>query len=342
MNNAKDSDEVITFMALFQKLRDRIGDNPDILKELGTDDPDIQAICEDIRWARFYLNIIRPGDQRGHYTAPVDPRFIEAYREYDTRYYQIIKELSFSDWGNGVEVEKKSRSDFVWQEADSYADEWSYVIEGAIDFAEKHAFFLMDPSPNTIFFYDENGMLRTKPGPESGLNLPEELVSDAGGLGAMPEGADAWRRLKDETGFNLQEVFRRYLLTPFVLIPRHVAQHYGDSEKLSLLTNLRQAQEAFIFGVPFAALALMRSVMEVTLKMHYQALGSDLSQMIDNCTNLPDRCSKKTLDKIRRLANDILHVNSENVPLPKDFDQEIVRLLNALRALIEGAPARRR
>lgn len=341
MNNAKDSDEVITFMALFQKLRDRIGDNPDILKELGRDDEDIQTICADIRSATFHLNI-GPGDQRGQYTAPVDPKFIEAYREYETRYYQIIEELWLSEWGNGMEVEKKSRSDFVWQKADSYADEWSYVIEGAIDFAEKYIYFLMDPDPNTIFFYDENGMLGTKLGPKSGLNLPKELVSDAGDLGAMPEGADAWRRLKDETGFNLQEVFRRYLLTPFVLIPRHVAQHYGDSEKLSLLTNLEQAQAAFIFGVPFAALALMRSVMEVTLKMHYQAPGVDLSEMIDNCKNLPDRCSRPALHRIRFLANDILHVNSEKDRLPKDFEQEIWRLLNALRALIEGAPARRR
>lgn len=337
MNTAKDSGEVITFMALFQKLRDRIGDNPDILKELGRDDDDIRAICEDIRIAKFALQI-NPRCQRGHYTAPVDPRFIEAYREYETRYYQIIEELSFSEWGAGGEVEKKSRSEFYWQKADAAADEWSYVIEEAIDFANRYAYFLMDPGPDTKF---SDGRLIKKPGTESGRYLPDEIVSDAGDLGAMPEGADAWQRLKDVTGFNLREVFRRYCLTPFVLIPRHIARHHGDGDKISLLTNLQQAQAAFVFGTPFAALALMRSILEVTLKTHYHVNGDNLKERINNCENLPDRCSKPALHRIRKLANDILHMEKDEVRLPDNLEVEVIRLLYVLRTLIENAPATR-
>ena len=49
---------------------------------------------------------------------------------------------------------------------------------------------------------------------------------------------------------------------PLVLIPRHVSKSHGEAEKLSLLTHLQQARDAFVFGVPFAALALMRSILK--------------------------------------------------------------------------------
>ena len=41
---------------------------------------------------------------------------------------------------------------------------------------------------------------------------------------------------------------------------------------------------------------------------------------------------------MRRLANDVLHFNNEQVRLPKDFERELLTQLYGLRALIEGAP----
>ena len=136
-------------------------------------------------------------------------------------------------------------------------------------------------------------------------------------------------------------MFRRRKLVPFVLIPRHVSAHHGDAEKLSLLTHLQQAHEAFVFGVHFAALALMRSILEATLKTHYQAPGKDLKERIDNCEGLPHRCSTLALHRIRNLANDVLHLEKDKVRLPDNFERELLRLLNVLRALIEGVPASR-
>jgi hypothetical protein len=127
---------------------------------------------------------------------------------------------------------------------------------------------------------------------------------------------------------------------PFVLIPRHVSQHHGEAEKLSLLTHLQQAHDAFIFGVPFAALALMRSILETTLKKHYHATGKDLEQLIDNSRDLPRGASKQSLHRLRHLANDILHFEKEKVRLPNDSERELLSLLNVLRVLIEGAPTR--
>jgi len=148
----------------------------------------------------------------------------------------------------------------------------------------------------------------------------------------------AWKRLVVETGFDLRGIFRRRGLVPFVLIPRHVSRHHGEAEKLSLLTHLQQAHDAFVFGVPFAALALMRSILETTLKGHYHADGKGLETKIDNCQALPRAASKPALHRLRRLANDVLHFNSEQVRLPRDFEKELLSLLYVLRALIEGAP----
>ena len=77
-------------------------------------------------------------------------------------------------------------------------------------------------------------------------------------------GVEAWKSLVDEVGFDLEGVFRRRALVPFINIPSHVAKRHGD-ETLSLLTLLQQAHEAFVYGVPFAALALMRAILETVL-----------------------------------------------------------------------------
>jgi hypothetical protein len=65
----------------------------------------------------------------------------------------------------------------------------------------------------------------------------------------------AWQRLKHDAGFDLQGVFRRRELIPFVLVPRHVAAKHGSAEALSMLKNLQQAHDAFVFGAPFARLS---------------------------------------------------------------------------------------
>ena len=90
-----------------------------------------------------------------------------------------------------------------------------------------------------------------------------------------------------QTGFSLFFLFRRRNLVPFTLVPKHVSDRYGSAEKLSLLTLLQEAHEAFVFGTPFAALALMRSVMETVLRDHYQAQGKDLNDYINDAENTP-------------------------------------------------------
>jgi hypothetical protein len=88
----------------------------------------------------------------------------------------------------------------------------------------------------------------------------------------------------------------------------------------------------------------MRSVMETILRDHYGAEGQDLSERINQASKrLPNGASSAALHRLRRLANAILHLDSEkDEGLPKiepiQLEKEIVSLLFVLRALIEGAP----
>ena len=156
-----------------------------------------------------------------------------------------------------------------------------------------------------------------------------------------------WKRLKDGAKFDLHGVLRRRALVPFVLFPRHVAAHHGSTEKLSIYENLRQAHDAFIFGTPNAALALMRSILEVVLRDHYGAQGDlQLSERINRCRKLlPSSANAESLHRLRMIANSVLHLSNErNEAAPKlgpiELEKEMLRLLRVLRDLIEGAPSK--
>ena len=153
------------------------------------------------------------------------------------------------------------------------------------------------------------------------------------------------KALTDEIGFDLADVFRRRRLVPFVFFPRHIAARHGAPEKTSMYQSLQQAHDAFIFGVPFAALALMRSIMETVLRDHYNAQGSDLDQRINSVRKaLPRGANEAALHRLRKLANSVLHGSADSGEVmtklePFQVEKEIVSLLLVLRALIEGAAA---
>ncbi|MEQ1889105.1 MAG: hypothetical protein ABL951_07990, partial [Alphaproteobacteria bacterium] len=302
------NEEEITFMRLFHKLRDLIGDDPNVVESLfdklksrvenelieiqrepGGDakkrnklivqyindassqdlfprrrnliendsnrfekrlpgDDVIEQACNDLWNAGKPLNT-NGGRQRGLFSKHVYPNFVKTWRNYETRYLPIFTKI-YSLRISPI-PEDKSRQDYVWDRADEEAKDCADGITASIQFANK----------NYKLLYRMQ---------DSGLDFPDYDID------LCQKGTGAWDDLVSKTDFDLQGVLRRLRLVPFVLIPRHVANRHGDNEKLSLFTNLRQAQEAFIFGVPFAALALMRSVMEVTLKTHYQAPGVNL------------------------------------------------------------------
>lgn len=313
IRGGKDSAEVIDFMTLFTRLKDWCDDAPDELADLATSDSSVQELCNHLFHAARSLQM-NERRARELFATPVDPAFLAAWRDYEERYEPVVPVI----WANFMlgesdEPSRLPRPDLQWDIADDEAQEQAEAIEEAIEFARSNA--------DQDYRWEDH---------------PEFIVK-------IDEGIGAWDRLKRDTGFDLRGIFRRRELIPFVLVPRRVAAKHGSAETLSMLKNLQQAHDAFIYGATYAALALMRSIMDSVLRDHYHAEGNDLSERIRNArARLPRGANETRLHRLRKLANAILHLDREkNEGLPGldevRLEKEIVSLLYVLRALIEGA-----
>ena len=309
MAGKDDDPRVIKFMALFRRLRNMIGDEPAGLADLAADDEPLRRLCDELSNASFFLSASeRTG--RNLFIAPVDPKFIEAWRDYEERYEGTLAGIFLT--GLGLNLDEDSGSggtqfDSRWDYEDHEAKAEADALDTAMDFARTETDSLTDS--------------------ESADYSVE-----------IDRGVQAWTRLQSAIGIDLRGVFRRRALTPFILIPRYVSNKYGLTDKLSLVTHLAQAHQAFIFGAPFAAIAMMRSILEIVLKKHYRSTGAELYQLIDNCRTLPAGAPKEKLHRLRHLANDVLHFDNVRYLPPRDMEKELIGLLINLRALIEAAP----
>lgn len=312
----KDSTEIVEFRSLFSRLKQFSDDDPDCLWKDAQHDVSVKELC--IETLRAAWTIKRNEKRRRElFAAPVDPKFIELWRDYEDRFERVTSDVWASDVLPGLgpsDAPSKPKEELEWQSAATEAEEQSNGIDRVIQFAFDN---ISDEGRWGSF----------------GMDFVEEVQS----------GIAAWDRLKEETGFNLEGIFRRRALVPFVLVPRKVAAVYGSREKLSLLKNLQQAHDAFVYGASYAALALMRSILEAALRDHYGALGDTLKQRIRHAgPRLPDGVNEPVLQHLRELANDILHLErrrpSKLLRMEEEhLEKEIVRLLVVLRALIEGA-----
>jgi hypothetical protein len=313
MASGKDSPEVIKFLSLLAQLKDCCDDDPSGLSDFAKQDEGVKSLCNQLSQTASLLRM-NERHRRELFAAPVNPKFLTAYRDFEERFEKPLAGIWLADIFPGfdeIEPEHMPKADLQWENADHDGAGQAQAIEGAIEFT-----FETTPYHD----YDEEFL---------------DSIEDA---------KAAWQRLKDDAGFDLRGVFRRRELVPFVLIPRHVAARHGSAQALSMLKNLQQAHDAFVFGTSFAALALMRSILEVVLRDHYGAGGENLSERIDKARKrLPNGANAAALHRLRKLANAILHLNSEkNERLPDvnptQLEKEIVSLLFVLRALIEGAP----
>lgn len=311
----KDTPEVVEFMALFAKLKDWSDDDPEGLSDFAASDESVKDLCTKLSFAAHFL---RMNERRARvlFAAPVDPAFLASWRDYEERYESTVTDVWLSDLLPGLvnaEPSRVPKADLQWDNANDEASEQAGAIEEAIDFAQFNA------------------------------DQEDRWIDQPDFIERIQDGIAAWERLRQDTGFDLHGVFRRRALVPFVLVPRQIAAKHGSAETLSMLKNLQQAHDAFVFGATYAALALMRSIMEAVLRDHYRAEGNDLSERIRNARGrLPPGANEGALHRLRKLANAILHLDREkDQGLPKmdevRLEKEIVSLLFVLRALIEGA-----
>lgn len=309
MNPGPHHPDVERFLVLYNRLRDWTDDDPSVVRATANDDDKFKRLCCEL-WSIEHRLRRAEEEARTRFARTVGPDFIEAWRDCENRYSAALNEVEFFDLfpelANGsFQLPKQERSAFEIEIATEQAQEEADAIERAIEYSEYHV---------------DLGR----------MGVPDALRSH------IQAGLEEWKRLTRTIGFSLEGILRRRKLIPFILVPRHVADRHGNKE-LGLLSHLQQAHEAFVYGVPFAALALMRSVLETVLKTHYAATGVDLATCINNAKRLPALANKEKLHQLRKLANDILHPDAKQLKT-QDFEIQIIEHLHALRALIENAP----
>jgi hypothetical protein len=311
-------------MVAFRRLRDMIDDDPSGLEELAAGDEKLEALCFEVSMAAGPLEFAERKLRR-LFAAPVDPAFLQEWRDYENRYASVLSRVQLASilrsiGGYAISSQRQDTApprqdggkqfELILEQARDEGRQWESDIESVFEWARQQ-----------IDFARDNG------------DVDDELAD------TIDEGIAKWRSLADVTGFHIEAVIGRRMLVPFVLIPRHVSARHGSGEKLSLLTKLQEAQEAFVFGLPLAALALMRSVLELILDKHYGSTGNDLNERIKNARHLPANIRRDRLHGLRQLANDVLHAESEKKPeLPKDLERQLIAYLVTLRDPIEQAP----
>ena len=307
MTKGKDDPRIVRFMVSFQKLRDLVDDDPSGLEALASTDEVLASLCVEV--VEFALSIsMNERKRRQLFAAPVDPNFIPAWRRYEDKYAAPLAGVWLGLDPGTVISNSEPPQQTQWRVANEDAAAQAKAIETALQFADEQADFGYSDFPE---------------------GFPEQ----------MKDAMAAWGQLVGQAGLDLQGAFRRRELVPFVLIPRHVSSHYGTGEPISLLTHLQQVHDAFVFGLHYAALTLMRAVLELCLVRHYGATGNDLAEKINSVRALPVGVAGRALHRLRERGNEILHLgDAARVSVPRDQEREILSYLYLLRALIEGAP----
>lgn len=314
MVGSKDDDRVIKFMTLFARLREWSDNDPASLNGLAAKDGSIKDLSMQLYEVADEISQAE-GAKRPLFTAPVDPKFIKEWREFDKLYSSVLRGIWWEE-SLGMEVgsmpvtmntQSKEEAERRFHAAKIEACDAAKQIEMVFDYAERNLKL-------------------------NSWTLSASFVDD------IECGISAWRRLLGEGPVDVEGIIRRRKMVPFVMIPRQVARHHGDVEKPSLPTLLQQAQEALIYGCHFASISLLRSILETVLKIHYGASGTNLEEYIRSVAKFPSGVSRHTLHELRQLANNILHCNQNIAATPRELEPKIFVYLYTLRYLIEGAP----
>jgi hypothetical protein len=279
MGNQKDDPRVIEFMRLFHELKDWTGDSAH-LRLRAPNETSLKRLCHDISFAAISLELKERG-RRELFIERANSRFIEAWRTYQDNWDATVSDIVWDDLGIAVGdfAESDARDEFTrrWELADEEAQE---VAKG-FDMA-------MDRATESVEFGE----------------FPEDYVE------SIDDAVREFRRLPERIGFDVRGILRRRSLIPVVLIPKHVADRHGEKhgphpdKKTPLRSQLQQSQEAFIYGIPFAGISLMRALIELVLTYHYGFVDADVCDKLNRLSASKERTQ---LHNLRMLANDVLH-----------------------------------
>lgn len=323
MSVGKDSDQVAKFLSQFSELRKLVDDEPGRLSELSNEDSSLTELCRKIYSLACELKAAER-TRRELFVEGSNPGFIRIWRDFESRYAANIGNIAVSPlFGGGIfrDIESHLKLNAAFE---------AYFFQKALEFAEiacSHESF--SELPPEDFFQDED------PDTWSSMTVEQHVQS----------GLSAWREFIDVTGFDLESVLVRRAMVPFVLVPEYISDGIGNDEKFSLYTQLKEAHEAFVFGLPRASAALMRSTLETVLRKHYGAQGQGFDALAKNVEHLlPNGANKAVLDQLWELGNRAIHIEEAGNRKVKKLapalnDTSILYFLLKLRELIEESPA---
>lgn len=324
MIETRRSDTEERFLILYARVQELSDQDPSLVIATSRADPEFGRLCLDLSTLAGFLK--RSEDDPAGFVRPVGKDFITCWRDYEKRYSSEVGR-AFLEYLTGKHLPERrpvrlrgqvaSAANPTLEQCHASADETAHDKQFALE-------LLIDAVRDkwTDGGYDESAV--------------EDWVRP---------GIGAWDFLQSGIGLDVRGIFRRKALVPFILFPHHVSAKYGESPIVSLPTLVTQAHQAFVFGVQYAAITLMRAILEAVLVNHYAADGINLIDKINHASENHQTVwrHKRELKALNRHANNILHTSDGNSPndggrdaLPSEA--EIAGYLGCLRFLIENAP----
>lgn len=300
------------FLAAFSKLKAAVADDPAKLDASWQESDELKALCDELAQLVRGFETVEAWSPLA-FTNHVSAASALARREYDDRWRSIVAVVANRDLAALL--------------AELFGDDFDQG-DGAGD---PTATTNQDPLTAEIADWKESASEEAgqiKQIIDYVFHLRE--MDDSGDRDWIDESLTAWDRL-EVCGLDIAGTLWRRRALPHVLVPTHVAKHYGQS-RASLYRRLHQAGRAFVFGAPLAALALQRAVIEEVLTKHWGAGERWVRE-----ANLPNLAWEARANRLRRLANDALHGDPEKLS-PDELDRSIIENFLLLRLLIEQAP----
>jgi hypothetical protein len=155
---------------------------------------------------------------------------------------------------------------------------------------------------------------------------------------AMPR-LEAYRYLRRH-GLDLSGAASRIRNLPVVAVPQHVSDRYSDSAIGSLFLLVDEAVRAYVFGAPYAAIAMCRAILELILREHYliDRLSGGAGDPVREAERHFPWLKKENLAAKRQLAHDILHSLREEPSERAEVERAAINFIKTIRILIERAP----
>lgn len=346
--------QVSNFLACFTQLKNYSDDDPFELMKLCCSDDSVVELCAEIYAS--YKDIKDENDLNSSaYIHSISKNFINFFRDYENRYHLACTWGSLCGEDSPGAGSAKDIIQLYVQNKDVYARHSSlinpsHINKGAWEIADEDADLIFKKIGYSIecsreftsFFNDKgNADFRNYFFDWYGQDFAEcvELA---------PEGTEFLSNMKDVYDIDLQGIIRRKSLAPLILVQSKSSHGSHSSLQISLFSILNQAHKAFIFGLNFASISMLRSTLEVILRDHYKLGGTssdgrpvDLLQMInDSYSKLPKDIGPMHLHKLRIKANSILHVSPKNVEGESSdpimaLEIEVLEYLHTIRRLIE-------